>query len=91
MTPERHNHYRAVMTTIEELGPSKLQPGERATLTECAEDLLLSDDAASTREAYDRANDLLQHLVSSGRWMEVTAERLGEHLVVCGPGDRAVA
>ena len=85
MTPERHQNYRAALAIIEDVGPSKLHAAERDTLLACAEDLLLSDDLALVRAQRDEALELLRRLVDSGRWLELTARRLGARIEACGP------
>jgi hypothetical protein len=86
MTPQRHENYRAALAIIEDVGPSKLHAAERDTLLECAEDLLLSDDAMLVQSQRQEALELLARLVESGRWLELTARRLGDHISACGPG-----
>jgi len=85
MTPQRHENYRAALAIINDVGPSKLHDAERETLVACAEDLLLSDDLASVRARREEALALLDRLVESGRWLELTARRLGSHIEACGP------
>jgi len=85
MTPERHEHYRAALAIIDDVGPSKLHPAERETLLCCAEDLLLSDDAQAVRGRRVEALALLDRLVESERWLELTARGLGDHIAACGP------
>lgn len=85
MTPQRHEHYRAALAIIDDVGPSKLHEAERETLTGCAEDLLLSDNLLTIRARRQEALELLDRLVESGRWLELTARRLGEHIQACGP------
>lgn len=91
MTSERHEHYRAALTMIADVGPSKLHAEERDTLTDCAEDLLLSDDLVGVLARRDEALALLDRLVVSGRWLEITARRLGGHIEGCGPAALAAA
>lgn len=85
MTPERHHHYRAALAIIDDVGPAKLHGPERELLAQCAEDLLLSDDALAVRACRHEALALLGHLVESGRWLAPTAERLAAHIEACGP------
>jgi len=91
MTPQRHDHYRAALAIIDDVGPSKLHPAERETLLACAEDLLLSDDARSVRVRRDEALALLDRLVESERWLELTARGLGDHIAACGPAELIAA
>lgn len=78
-------HYRAALAIIDDVGPSKLHAPERETLTTCAEDLLLSDNLVAVLSRRAEALELLERLVESGRWLELTARRLGEHIQACGP------
>jgi hypothetical protein len=91
MTSQRHEHYRAALAIIADVGPSKLHPAERDTLCACAEDLLLSDDPAVTRARSEEALALLDRLVVSGRWLGATARLLGGHITACGPTTLAAA
>jgi hypothetical protein len=91
MTPQRHEHYRAALAIIDDLGASKLHAAERATLTGCAEDLLLSDDAREAAARRAEALELLDRLVLSGRWLAGTARGLGGHIEACGPAELIAA
>jgi hypothetical protein len=88
MSPERTHAYRRVLQTITDLGPSKLQSGEQDRIRYAADNLifcadLTKDDAA--REALSDTRLLLDTLVESGRWERVTADRLADDVVGCGP------
>ncbi len=85
MNPHRYEHYRAALAIIADVGPSKLHAAERETLTDCADDLLLSDDLMLVRARREEALELLDRLVSSGRWLPITARQLGRHIEACGP------
>jgi hypothetical protein len=91
MTPQRHDNYRAALAIIDDVGASKLHAAERETLIACAEDLLLSDDVAAVAARREEALALLTHLVDSGRWLELTARRLGDHIGACGPAELLAA
>jgi hypothetical protein len=88
MSPERTNAYRRVLQTITDLGPSKLQSGEQDRIRYAADNLIfcsdLTEDAAA-REALSDTRHLLDMLVESGRWEQVTADRLADDLLSCGP------
>lgn len=88
MSPERTNSYRRVTQTLKDLGPSKLWDGEQERIRFAADSLIfcgdLSEDEAS-RGALADAVDLCQDLVISGRWEQVTADRLADDLRGCGP------
>lgn len=88
MSPERTHAYRRVLQTLDELGPSKLQPAEMERIRYAADSLifctdLLEDD--STRDSLEDTELLLEVLVESGRWERVTADRLIDDLRSCGP------
>ncbi len=85
MNPQRHEHYRAALAIIDDVGPSKLHAAERDALTACAEDLLLSDDLLVVRGRREEALELLDRLVLSGRWLPITARQLGRQIEACGP------
>jgi hypothetical protein len=87
MTSERAKAYGRIVATIDELGATKLQPGEVARVRTAADTLLFSEDldTAGAREALGDAEDLVYALVDSGRWTEERAQRLLEDLTACGP------
>jgi hypothetical protein len=91
MTPERTNAYRQVLQTLQELGPSKLQPAEQERIRYAADSLLFSSDLEHdhvARDALQDVRELCRALVQSGRWTAQTAERLAEDVRRCGPGNR---
>lgn len=85
MTAERSEAYAHVVRTLRDMEATKLQPLEVETIRFAADELVLAPDplpeaaAAALREAYD----VLDHLVSCGRWTYDGAGRLGEHLEAC--------
>ncbi|HTW13272.1 MAG TPA: hypothetical protein VME01_11040 [Solirubrobacteraceae bacterium] len=88
MTPERTQAYGRVLHTLEELGPSKLQPSEQDRIRYAADSMifcadLLEDDA--TRDSLEDTELLCEVLVESGRWERVTADKLIADLRACGP------
>jgi len=88
MSPERTHAYRRVLHTLDELGPTKLQPAEQERIRYAADSLifcpdLLEDDA--TRDSLEDTELLVEVLVESGRWERVTADRLIADLRGCGP------
>jgi hypothetical protein len=88
MSPERTLAYRRVMKTLVELGPSKLLDGEQDRIRNAADNLIFSSDLAEdvvARDALDDMERLCHALTESGRWAPVTAERLVDDLVACGP------
>jgi len=85
MTNERTQAYGRVVKTLDELGPSKLFPAEQARIREAADVLIFATDLAEARDALSDIGLLAEHLVSSGRWLEETVDRLIEDLLGCGP------
>jgi hypothetical protein len=88
MSPNRTQAYRRVMLTLDELGPSKLQPAEQDRIRLAADNLVFSADLITDGEAIQALSDvqeLCDKLVDSGRWEQVTANRLVEDLRSCGP------
>jgi hypothetical protein len=88
MTPERTHAYRRVTQTLNELGPSKLLPGEQDRIRHAADSLIFSRDLrqdVSAHEALEDIERLCRALVDSGRWEEVTAMRLADDVSQCGP------
>jgi hypothetical protein len=88
MSPERTHAYRRVLQTLRELGPTKLQNGEQDRIREAADSLIFCADLGTDEAARESLTDsrlLLDMLVESGRWEQVTADRLAEDLRHCGP------
>jgi hypothetical protein len=93
MSPERSNAYRRVMKTLEDIGPSKLLEGEQQRIRYAADNLIFSTDLGADSEALDALDDvsgLCRALVESGRWEQVSADRLAEDVYQCGPGAPAI-
>lgn len=88
MSPERSNAYRRVMKTLEDVGPSKLLDTEQQRIRYAADNLVFSSDLATDVEAREAVNDveeLCRALVESGRWEQLSATRLAEDVLQCGP------
>lgn len=88
MSPERASAYRRVIQTLDELGPTKLLDREQDRIRFAADSLIFSADLLAdvvAREALDDVEDLCRALIESGRWEQVTAERLWDDLFQCGP------
>jgi hypothetical protein len=88
MSPERSNAYRRVMKTLDDLGPSKLLEREQQRIRYAADNLIFSTDLISDPDALEAVGDveeLCRALVESGRWEQVTAMRLAEDVLLCGP------
>ena len=93
MSPERSNAYRRVMKTLEDVGPSKLFDGEQQRIRYAADNLIFSTDLTNDPDALEAVNDvegLCRALVESGRWEQVTATRLADDVLQCGPAAPAV-
>jgi hypothetical protein len=94
MSPERTQAYRRVMRTIDELGPSKLLSSEQDRIRHAADNLIFSSDLACDEPALDALRDideLCAALVESGRWEDVTAERLDRDVRAWGPNEPVAA
>jgi hypothetical protein len=88
MSPERSNAYRRVMTTLDDLGPSKLLDSEQQRIRYAVDNLIFSSDLATdveAREALEDVEALCRRLVESGRWEDTTAMRLVRDIAECGP------
>ncbi len=88
MSPERSNAYRRVMKTLEDVGPSKLLEHEQQRIRYAADNLVFSTDLTTdfeAREAVSDVEELCRVLVESGRWEQVSATRLAEDVLQCGP------
>ena len=88
MSPERTRAYRRVVQTLDDLGPSKLQAPEQERIRHAADNLIFSSDLAedvAAREALEDVEELCRDLVTSGRWEQVTADRLAGDVAGCGP------
>ena len=85
---ERSQAYGRVMTTLREVGPTKLLPAEQETIREAADTLFFSEDLVSdeaARTAVEQIEDLGQHLVDSERWLPERAQELVGDVLACGP------
>jgi hypothetical protein len=88
MSPERTRAYRRVVQTLDDLGPSKLLDPEQDRVRDAADSLIFSADLAedtAAREALEDVERLCNDLVGSGRWEQVTADRLAADVAACGP------
>jgi hypothetical protein len=91
MTNDRTQAYGRVVQTLDELGPTKLQPSEQARIRDAADTLIFAADIADAREALLDMGELAELLVSSGRWLEERVDRLVDDLLSCGPAPLAQA
>ena len=86
MSPERSNAYTRVMRTLDELGPSKLQPSEQDRVRDAVDNLIFASELDDpTALALTDALDLCESLVDSGRWERITATLLADDIIACGP------
>lgn len=91
MTDERTFAYGRVMKTLADVGPSKLLPSEQGRLRDAADVLVFASSVDETREALRDTALLGEALVSSGRWLEESVNRLLADLVDCGPKQAVTA
>jgi hypothetical protein len=85
MTSERTQAYGRVVQTLDELGPTKLQPAEQARIRDAADTLIFAADLDEARNALRDMGALAEHLLSSGRWLEERVDMLVADLIGCGP------
>ena len=85
MNTERTQAYGRVMKTLEDLGPTKLQPSEQERVREAADNLLFAADLDEARSTLVDVDSLAEHLVGTGRWSEERADELAQDLLACGP------
>jgi hypothetical protein len=85
MTSDRTQAYGRVVKTLEDLGPSKLQPAEQDRIREAADNLIFAVDLDESRATLEDVETLAAHLVSSGRWTSERADALVSDLLACGP------
>ena len=85
MNSERTQAYGRVVKTLDEIGPTKLQPAEQARVREAADTLIFTADLDDARAAMADVDSLAEHLVDSDRWSEERARQLVDDLLACGP------
>ena len=85
MNTERTQAYGRVVRTLEELGPTKLQPAEQDRIRDAADTLIFAADLDEARAALADVDALAEHLVASERWSEERAQELIEDVLACGP------
>ena len=85
MTSERTQAYGRVVKTLDDLGPTKLQPAEQERIREAADTLIFAATAEEIGSALDDVQALAQHLVASGRWTDERVEQLLDDIEACGP------
>ena len=84
MTSERTHAYGRVVKTLDDLGPTKLQPGELERVRDAA-DTLIAAHPEEILPALEDVQELAERLVESGRWTEERAEALLRDIEACGP------
>jgi hypothetical protein len=85
MTSDRTQAYGRVVKTLEDIGPSKLQPAELERIREAADTLIFAAGADEARTALEDVEALVEHLTATGRWTSERAEQLTHDLLACGP------
>jgi hypothetical protein len=85
MTATRTQAYGRVVKTLDDLGPTKLQPVEQDRIRDAADTLIFATDHDEARAALADVDALAEHLVASGRWAEERADQLVDDLLACGP------
>ena len=85
MNTERTQAYGRVVKTLDDLGPTKLQPAEQDRVREAADTLIFASGIDETRAAMADIDALLEHLVASDRWSDERARQLVDDLLACGP------
>jgi len=85
MTSDRTQAYGRVIRTLEDLGPSKLQPGEQDRIREAADNLIFAAGLEELHAALTDVEGLIEHLVASDRWTAERADQLLSDLIACGP------
>ena len=85
MTSERTQAYGRVVKTLDDLGPTKLQPAEQERIREAADTLIFAATAEEIGPALDDVRALAQHLVATGRWTDERVEQLLDDIEACGP------
>ena len=85
MNSERTQAYGRVVKTLEDIGPTKLQPAELERVRQAADTLIFAAGVEETRETMGDIDALAEHLVASDRWSEERARQLVDDLLACGP------
>ena len=85
MNTERTQAYGRVVKTLEDLGPTKLQPAELDRVREAADTLIFASGVEETRGAMEDVDALAEHLVASDRWSAERARELVDDILACGP------
>ena len=82
MNSERSQAYGRVVKTLDDMGPTKLQPHEADIIRAAADALLFEGDAYDELAAVE---DLAQQLLDADRWTPERARALVDDVAACGP------
>ena len=86
MNSERTQAYGRIVTTLEDLGPSKLLASEQDRIREAADTLIFAEHADDdVVAALEDIRTLAGHLAESGRWTEERAAGLVDDVAAAGP------
>jgi hypothetical protein len=85
MNSDRTHAYGRVVRTLDDLGPTKLQPAELDRIRDAADTLIFAATADEAQAALADVRELTDHLVAVDRWTEERAEQLLSDLQDCGP------
>jgi hypothetical protein len=85
MNRDRTQAYGRVVRTLDDLGPTKLQPEELERIRDAADTLIFAASPEEAAPALDDIGQLTEHLVAVDRWTEERAEQLLRDLQDCGP------
>jgi hypothetical protein len=85
MNTDRTNAYSRVVKTLDDLGPTKLQPAELDRIREAADTLIFATSPEEAGPALQDVSELCEHLVAVDRWTDERAEQLLSDLQDCGP------
>jgi hypothetical protein len=77
----RGAHYTALLETIDNQGVTKLHAREREQLLEAADALLFGEP--ENRRLLRAAEELIESLEASERWLAESCDQLREHLYGC--------
>jgi hypothetical protein len=85
MNSDRTHAYGRVVKTLDDLGPTKLQPAELDRIRDAADTLIFAASPDEAGPALREVGELCEHLVAVDRWTEERAEQLLSDLQDCGP------
>ncbi len=85
MNSERTQAYGRVVRTLDDLGPTKLQPGELERVRDAADTLIFAATPEEVYPAIEDVRELAEHLAGTGRWTDERAEALLRDVEACGP------